>query len=223
MRFTVTDTSAQFVEAMAKRSTNITFASAVALTRTAQKVKTAQTDLMAQKLDRPTRFTLNSLMLKPATKTKLEAIVQTKEGFGSVPAGRFLLPLVEGGQRRMKASEKRLDSYWTPARGIPLDASGNVRGSTINKILSQLKLRNDTAQNASKSKRSKAKRASESYFISDGIVFQRKGKTSPSPYLILVKKVPTYRKMLPWYETATEVIDQTLPAEFYKALDQFRD
>lgn len=223
MRFTVKDTSAQFVEAMSKRSTNITFASAVALTRTANKVKDAQYSLMAQRLDRPTRFTLNSLMTKPATKTKLEATVQTKEGFGSVPAGRYLSPLVEGGQRREKASEKRLGSYWTPARDAPLDASGNVRGSTINKVLSQLKLRADTQQNASNSKRSKSKRASEAYFISNGIVFQRKGKAKPSPFLILVKKVPTYRKMLPWYETAQEVINQTLPAEFYKALDEFRD
>lgn len=223
MRFQVKDTSAAFVESLAKRSTNIQFASAVALTRTAQKVKAAQIDLMQQKLDRPTRFTLNSLQLKPATKTKLEAIVETKQGFGSVPAGRYLSPLVDGGERRMKASEKRLGSYWTPARGASLDASGNIRGSTINKVLSQLKLRADTQQNASGSKRSKAKRKSDAYFLQNGIVFQRKGKTKPAPFLILVKKVPTYRRMLPWYETATEVVDQTLPTEFYKALDEFKD
>lgn len=221
MRFTVKDTSAAFVDSLAKRSTNIAFASAVALTRTAQKIKAAEIDLMLRKLDRPTRFTLNSLMLRPATKTKLEATVETKMGFGSVPAGRYLTPLVEGGDRRMKASEKRLGSYWTPAKGAPLDASGNIRGSTINKVLSQLKLRADPQQNATGSKRSKAKRKTEAYFLQNGIVFQRKGATKPSPFLILVKKVPTYRKLLPWYETAQEVTDQTLPAEFYKALDEF--
>lgn len=223
MRFTVKDTSAAFVEAMSKRSTNITFASAVALTRTAQKVKTAETELMLQKLDRPTRFTLNSLMLKPATKTKLEAVVQTKEGFGSVPSGRYLLPLVDGGQRREKSSEKRLGSYWTPARNTTLDAYGNISGSTINKVLSQLNLRADSQQNASNSKRSRSKRKSEAYFINNGIVFQRKGSAKPSPFIVLVKKVPTYRKMLPWYETASEVVDQTLPTEFFKALEQFTD
>jgi hypothetical protein len=50
--------------------------------------------------------------------------------------------------------------------------------------------------------------------------FQRKGKAQPTPFLILVTKVPTYRKLLPWYEVAQEVIDQTLPAEFFKALNQ---
>lgn len=223
MRFQVKDTSAAFVESLSKRSQNITFASAVALTRTAQKVKAAQIDLMLRKLDRPTRFTLNSLQIKPATKTKLEATVETKMGFGSVPAGRYLSPLVDGGPRREKASEKRLGSYWTPARGVALDTFGNIRGSTVNKILSQLKLRADPQQNSSKSKRSKAKRTSEAYFIQNGIVFQRKGKAKPSPFLVLVKKVPTYRKVLPWYDVAQEVIDQSLPAEFYAALDEFKD
>lgn len=223
MKITVKDTSAAFVEAMNKRSGNIAFASAVALTRTAQKVKAAQIDLMRQKLDRPTKWTLNSLMLKPATKTKLEAVVQTKEGFGSVPAGRYLSPLIEGGERRMKASEKALRTYWTPARGAPLDASGNLRGSTINKVLSQLQLRADTQQNASESKRSKSKRKSEAYFLQNGIVYQRKGQAKPTPLLITVSKVPTYRKMLPWYETGQQVIDQSLPTEFFKALDEFKD
>lgn len=223
MRFKVTDTSAQFVEAMAKRSTNITFASAVALTRTAQKVKTAQTDLMAQKLDRPTRFTLNSLMIKPATKTKLEAIVQTKEGFGSVPAGRFLLPNVDGGQRRQKSFERSIGSYVGPSRMAPLDASGNLSGNFYKRVLSSLKMSSDPLQNATGSRKSRKKAAKESFFIVGNVVLSRKGGDAPKPMLFLVKKVPTYRKMLPWYETATEVIDQTLPAEFYKALDQFRD
>lgn len=221
MRFQVKDTSAQFVESMTKRSQNITFASAVALTRTAQKVKSAQIDLMAQKLDRPTRFTLNSLMIRPATKTKLEAVVQTKEGFNSNPAAFWLSPLIYGGQRDRKRSESFLDSYWTPAKAAPLDAFGNVPGPTIKKVLSQLK-KGDAFQQATNSRRSKAKRKAEAYFIQNGVVFQKKaGAEKPTPFLLLVKKVPTYRKFLPWYETAQEVIDQTLPAEFYKALDEF--
>ena len=50
---------------------------------------------------------------------------------------------------------------------------------------------------------------------------KKAGADKPTPFLLLVKKVPTYKKFLPWYETAQEVIDQTLPAEFYKALDEF--
>lgn len=221
MRFTVKDTSAAFVEAMSKRSENIAFASAVALTRTAQKVKTAQTDLMVAKLDRPTRFTINSLMLKPATKTKLVSVVQTKEGFGSNPAAFWLWPLVYGGQRDRKRSESFFNSYWTPAKAAALDAYGNVPGSTIKKILSQLK-KGDAFQAATNSRQSKAKRKKESFFIQNNVVFQKKAGTDrPTPYLLLVKKIPTYRKMLPWFETADKVIDQNLPTEFFKALEDF--
>lgn len=221
MRFTVKDTSAAFLAAMEERAKNVDFAAVVALTRTAGKVKDAQVELMRERLDRPTRWTLNSLQLRPATKDKLEATVETRQGFGSVPAGRYLTPLVEGGQRRMKSSEKQLGAYITPAKGAPLDPYGNVRGSTMNKVLSQLKVRNDAAQNATGSRRSKAKRKSEAFFLNGRVIYQRKGNAKPTPFLILVGKVPTYRPLLPWYRTAEEVVDQTLAAEYFKALEQF--
>lgn len=221
MRFTVKDTSAGFLANMEQRAKNITFAAAVALTRTAYKVKDAQVELMRRRLDKPTPFALNSLYVKAAKKDRLYAEVETKLGFGSVPAGRFLEPLIEGGQRRMKSHEKQLGSYTGPSRFAPKDAYGNVPGSFYKRVLSQLKASSDPMQNATNSPRSTRKRKAESFYIVGNVILSRKAGQEPKPMLFLVRKVPTYRKMLPWYETADEVISQTLPEEYFKALAQY--
>lgn len=236
MRFTVKDTSAGFMAETIKRAKNIEFASIVALTRTAQKVKQAEVELLQAKIDRPTRFTLNSLMVKPATKADPTASVETKQGFGSVPAGRYLSPLVDGGPRRMKSSEHRLGFFWVPGEFADLDGSGNIKGSTIGKILSQLQLRGATGQNTTGSKRSKGKRKSQAFFIKGNIVFLRVRQTysktlggdtsredETRPYLYLLKRAPTYQKLIPFFETAEQVTDQTLSVELLKAMDEFVD
>lgn len=220
MKFTVKDTSAALVEAMKFRGEAIQEASVIALNRTTVNVYNGLKDMLATKIDRPTKFTLNSLQFQKARADRLYGVVETRLGTNSVPSGRYLSPLINGGPRQMKSSEKRFGKYWTPARGADLDASGNIRGSTMNKVLSQLKLRADPAQNATISKRSKAKRKSEAYFVQNGIVFQRKGGAKPTPFIILVEKIPTYRKMLPWYETAQQIVDQSLAREYYQALDE---
>lgn len=81
----------------------IPFLTAYALTKTAQDIKDAEYKLIGQVFDRPTRFTLNSLFVRPATKSNLVASVEFKEGFGSVPAWRYLGPHVDGGGRQKKS------------------------------------------------------------------------------------------------------------------------
>lgn len=220
MRFTVKETSSGFLANMEQRAKDIRFAASLALTRTAYKVKAAQVALMREKLDRPTPFALNSLYVKAAKKDRLFAEVETKLGFGSVPAGRFLSPLIEGGERRMKAHEKLLNSYTGPSRYAPKDAYGNVPGSFYKKVLSQLHASSDPLQNATDSRRSKKKRQAETFYRVGNVILSRKGKADPKPMLFLVRKVPTYKRMLPWYEVGQEVIDQTLPAEYFKALEE---
>lgn len=231
----VKDTSSEFLKAQEKRIGALTFASVVALTRTAQKVKAAELELMRTKLKNPTPFTLNSLQVKPATKSKPEAIVETKTGFGSVPAGRYLSPLVDGGLRRHKSSELQMQtqgsaSYWVPGEFADLDAYGNIKGSTINKILSQLKLRRDATQNTTGSRKSKGKRKSQAFFLRGNIVFLRvrefpgggAREDQTKPYLFLIKP-PRYKPILPFFQTAEEVTDQTLAVEYAKAFDEFAD
>ena len=67
--FRVDDRDARRV--IARMRSEHPFALAYALTKTAQDIKAAEIDVMKNVFDRPTRFTLNVLFLKPATKTDL--------------------------------------------------------------------------------------------------------------------------------------------------------
>lgn len=201
---------------------------AYALTKTAQDIKAAEVASMKSVFDRPSRFTLNALYMKPATKRDLVAVVYFKEGFGSIPAWRYLGPQVEGGSRQHKSHEKRLiraghmkpDEYAVPGAGAKLDQYGNISGPTIERILSHVQAAEQFAgyqANATGSRRSRAKRKkSGTYFVlrPDGTGRSR-GSVAPGIYLrqnvnqivpvIMFVKAPRYRKRFPFYETAQHV------------------
>jgi hypothetical protein len=143
------------------------YATAVALTRTAQDVRTELKAEMRRVFDRPTAYTLNSLFLSAARRDKLTAEVWVKDdraGSG-VPATRYLLPNITGGQRGMKGFEKALQAHGympngmraVPASAIKLDSYGNVPRGTMVQILSQLRVQMTAGyeSRASHSKRSK--------------------------------------------------------------------
>lgn len=154
------------------------YACAVALTRTAQDVRTDLRKEMVRVFDRPTRFTLNSLYLKPATKVDLTARVWLKDDFGTKP--NYLMPQIEGGARPQKRFEELLrqrglmsdSERAVPGAGAKLDAYGNMSRGQIVQIISQLGAFNlaGASQNATGSIRSKRKRAQAVYF------YARKGE-----------------------------------------------
>ena len=84
---------------------------AVAMTRSA---KAAQLELKAQTpryINNPTRWTLNSTFVKPATEQKLITTVGFKDYSSSgTPAAKYLNPQVVGGRRGPKGFENRLAS-----------------------------------------------------------------------------------------------------------------
>lgn len=151
------------------------FAVARALTWTAQDVREAEQRHIAEVINNPTTYTLRSLFLERATKSKLKARVWLK---GDPYSQHYMLPLIEGGERKMKRFERRLqmtgymraDERAVPGQGIALDAYGNISRGLINKILSQLRTAvvSGDYSNASSSKRSRAKRAGVQYFASQG-------------------------------------------------------
>jgi len=133
------------------------FAIAVALTRTGQVIKNAEISEMRRVFDRPTPFTLNSLMLRPATKQRQYAEVWFKDfAPKGTPAAKYLLPQVRGGSRSNKRFEGALrhggvlgrDEYAIPARGAPKDSYGNVRRGLYQRILSDLGSSRDASQNS---------------------------------------------------------------------------
>lgn len=203
----------------------VPFATVYAMTLTAREAKDEEISVMRRVFDRPTPYALNALQATPATKTKMIAKVEFKEGFGGTPAKRFLNPEVDGGARSQRSSERQIApllkgySYLVPARGMPLNNYGNISGATMRKILSQLKVSLNADANASGSVRSRKKRKSQAYFlpIRGDIVMERKGKTV-QPVLIGIRS-PQYAKRFPFYETAARVVDTRFAVNFEKAFE----
>lgn len=214
---------------------DLPFVTAYALTKTASDIKNELVTVMARVFDRPTRFTLNSLYLKTATKTDLSAAVLFKDDAGSIPANRYLGPEVDGGHRVHKSHELRLiraglmrsDQYAVPGAGAKLDQYGNISGGEIERILSQVGAAEQFAgykANATKRSLARAKRKGVGrYFaisghgrLPDGI-YLRRAAQSIVPVIMFVRR-PSYRKRLPFYETAKDVFRAKFAAHFRQGM-----
>jgi hypothetical protein len=225
MRIRSKSNAAAFSSGLTSWAKQLQFASAVALTRTAYKARDLAYDEFRRALDRPTRFTMNSLFVESATRSKREATVKTKPGFNSVPAGAWLVPNVEGGKRTSKSFERKVGSYMVPSKYMNLDSFGNVPGSTFRKIFSNLQLGDE--QQSTNSAASKRKRKNEAYFLRNDIIFRRTNHTVGDktlgaiiPQLILVKNDPDYDPVIRWAEIAELAYDRHYADEFDKAFDQ---
>ncbi|RYJ63238.1 hypothetical protein [Pseudomonas songnenensis] len=223
----------QVADALAKYEKQVPFATALALTRTAQIAKTELEKEMRSVFDRPTRWTLNSLRLFPAKKDKLEARVWMKnEADKSVPATRWLNPEIEGGPRQDKRSESRLrrkgilpaGKYIVPGKGAKLDSYGNMTKGAITKALSGLQAFNDAgySANATGSKRSRAKGNAKRYFVmkrgSMPIGIAERTSRNRMHILLAFTRKPTYSKRLDFYGIGDKVVKRHLAAEFEKAM-----
>jgi hypothetical protein len=143
---------------------HVPFATALALTRTAQEVRKAEVQEMKRVFDRPTPFTLNSLYLKPATKADLTAKIWVKEIFSR--KDHYLRPEIFGGARRLKGFERLLmrkgllPTGWmaVPGAGAKLDAYGNISGAQMVQILSALKALGEQGYAANRTKDSAKRR-----------------------------------------------------------------
>jgi hypothetical protein len=227
------------------------FAMAVALTRTAYDIRAAERKEMAAAFDRPTPFTLNAVTVQPATVQRLvaEIAIRTED---NDPRARYLSPEIYGGRRLHKRFEGLLISagimnrgeYAVPSAAVQLNSYGNIPLGKIMKVISQLKAWTLAGfdANATNSKRSRARRQKERYFVArqgyyqqgrrswkngekrqhlpDGIyVDMADGKgegRNMRPFILFVKR-PQYRPRLRWEEVAAQVYRQNFGAHFRKA------
>jgi len=146
------------------------FALLAAMTRAGQAARTDLQAAMRTSFDRPTRWTLNSLFLEPATKTKPQAAVFFKTwGLGGVPAGRLLAPQILGGMRALKSHEKLLAMrpgyIVVPGKWADIDAYGNVAMGMMRAIMAQLDLRRTVSSPGRAQTRRRGARRRENYFI----------------------------------------------------------
>lgn len=207
------------------------FATALALTETAKKVKERLEGEMRTVFDRPTPYTLNSLRLFPATKQKLVARVWMKnEADKAAPATKWLTPQVYGGGRDDKRSEKLLRAkgvlpegkYIVPGRDAKLDGFGNIGRGQLQKIIAGLGAQQDKYSNSTDSRRSigNLKR----FFVMrrgrDAIgIGERTGRGRDKVKLVLAfVGRPGYRKEFDFFTIANQEAEDELPIQFELAL-----
>lgn len=213
------------------------YATALAVTRTAQDVKAAIEKEMSVVFDRPTRWTLNSLRLFPAKKSNPTAKVWMKnEADKATPPSRWLKPQIDGGQREDKRSERMLKAAgilpqgmaMVPGAGAVLDKYGNMSRGQITQILSGLAAFNTAGftANASNSARSRAKGNAVRYFVLRkggrpiGIA-QRTGKSKSSIVVVMAfVSRPNYSKRLDFYGVADRVVAARLTANLDAAISE---
>lgn len=216
----------------------IPFATANALTTIAQKVKLGEIAVMKQRFDRPTQFTLNSLYVKAARKTSLEARVWFKDyASKGTPAAKYLASEVHGGGRGAKRFEKALAAkgfmqagqYAVPGSGAPLDQYGNVPRGLYVKVLSGLKAFGQQGYdaNATNSARSKRKGNAARYFVAEigGVtgIWERVQSgfgDGVKPLFVFTDSDPKYRIRLPFFKIAANIHKANYEREFTYALGQ---
>ena len=207
----------------------IPYAAATAMTRVAQQVaKNELPAAMQTAFDRPTRWTLNSLRIEPATKATLTARIHVKNQTPSgTPQENYLLPGVEGGTRKEKGLERalryrgfiRAGYSVLPGRNAPTDAHGNLPRALIASINTWA-----AAGAPQRTKRVKGQKTQNpsGYFLFGkptdprGIA-RRTGKNSITPLLIFTKTVPQYTPRLDFTATAEAAVQAKFPAEFARA------
>lgn len=242
-------------KALDRAAKQVLFALAKALTATARSVKAAQGKEMRKVFDRPTAYTQNSLFIKRATKKELQAEVWFKgDGPDDVKERHYISPNIFGGNRPLKRFEQRLvrvgimqpSERAVPGAGAVLDSYGNMSRGQIIKILSQLQTAAVLGDfsNATNSKRSKAKRAKEAYFVSRGPgswtgrgawkngnksqhlprgVWVRRSfgalGTAVKPVLLFVNGA-NYRPQYKFFELGSRVIAEQFPPHFNAAFEE---
>lgn len=212
------------------------FATALALTRTAESVEEFLVGQMRTRFDRPTPYTLNSLRVFPATKTKLVARVWMKdEAVKAAPATKWLSPEIYGGQRNDKRAEVMLRAkgilpdgkFVVPGKGAKLDRYGNISRGQLTQALSGVGGFTEQGYdaNATGSARSRRKGNARRYFVMfDGDrkplgIAERtgNGRDKLSILLAFVAR-PSYRKAFPFHELAEQHAEAQLPGQFRAAI-----
>jgi hypothetical protein len=190
-----------------------------AINATADDVQKGLVNEMKSVFDRPTRWTLNSLMVEFANKQNQTAVIRFKDaGAGGRSAEKYLTPEILGGYRNVKGFENVLRSTGVlnrglqvvPSTGLPLDASGNIKKSTINELIA--------FANAVKYKNSKKR-----FFVVskqegelEAGIYQRVGKHHAKPIILFVRQ-NRYKPRFSFYEVGFEIAKKAFERNFEAA------
>ncbi|HNB07787.1 MAG TPA: hypothetical protein PKV97_17765 [Thauera aminoaromatica] len=205
-------------ERFAKMREQLPFATAQALTQTAQAGQAAVRQEMTRVFDRPTPYILDSTFIKPATKTNLEAHVYLKDIAGkAIAPAKAIGHEVTGGGRAWKRSEGALrnaglmgaNENAVPGQAAKLDAYGNMDRGQIIQIIAYFQAFGEQGYkaNTTRSKRDKLAKGTKAkggmrYFLKrDGrgrgiyMSEQSFGRWSMRPVLMFVRRAQYQRRL----------------------------
>lgn len=174
---------------------NLPFAVVQACNATAVEIRNVWARKASDVFDRPTPLTVRAAQYEKATKQKPYAVIKLRDEAtkGTAPA-QYLLPQVQGGERRLKGMERLLMSaglmprgtFAVPGAGAPLNMFGNVAAGQVRQIISQLRAGLEAGYTSNETDARRDKRLARqrkrggggSYFA----VQQRRGKLLPGIY-----------------------------------------
>ena len=207
------------------------FANTLALTKLAQQARDDLHRELPSAFDSPTRFTLNSIAVQPATKARQESAIFFKDfAPKGVPAGRYLRAQIEGGPRTDKASERQLRTaghlpggyYLVPAKGAKLNGHGNINPGQVVQMLTGLGALS-TARRGGNRRRNAA---TQGYFVvqpgaPSGLppgVYRRTPQGGHVMIFIMTRQ-PTYQKRFDFDGLAKSSYQRNAPRAIKEALE----
>lgn len=247
MKLSVTSNFPDVQRALKQAASQVPFALMTAMNKTAAKAQDAIKDEMPRVFDRPTPWVVNSLRIKYAKKTKLEAEIAYKDR-NSVESSRSMIePHVFAGKRSYKAMEARLwrigllpSGYNViPGDAARVDAYGNMSRGQISQVLNVLGSYTESGFN--KANINTVKRlakgnvkknvygfvywvnpvgSAKAKHLQPGVYqrIQTAFGSSLKPVLIFVKQAQ-YRKRLDFFGVGERVVAREFPGEFSRAFD----
>lgn len=222
---------------------SVTGSAAIAATRTMNAIRPKLQRHLEERLDRPTRFTLNAFQTVPARlgDRRPDAQIRLRDFRG----GRhYLTTLDRGITRTSKGLEQALrragrlgsDEYLVQGdegTGVPIDRFGNVPRRALQIILSDLKAQQDRSANSTRDSRARRRRRSSrsvrgTFFVVQSRFYAPDAALPPGIYLKqpdgeldlwfhIVNAPPGYRDILDMPETARREAVEQYPREFRRA------
>ncbi|WP_444891220.1 hypothetical protein [Microbulbifer sp. DLAB2-AA] len=224
------DTS-KFDRASAELKKQLPYASSVALNNVAFRIRGEERAAIGRIFVNPAKLTLNSVLVKKATKRSgvAKIFIRDEATNGTAPS-QYLAPSVIDENRIEKRFERALRHAGFLPRGMyavhgkeaKLNKHGNISVATYKKILAELR-----ASSGSKMRGVDSAQGSKSkYFVGKingklGIWKRAGGKRNPTakPILIFLKGRPNYRQRFPFVGIAQGIARRHLPIELDKAMD----
>lgn len=212
-----------------------------ALNDTAKDAMEAERAKILGVFDRPTPFIQRAVIFPSslrATKENLVATIKVRDQATGTPPSKFLRSEVSGGPRRPKAFELRLrragimreDEFATLAIGFKRDQYGNIPGSTLVAILSQLQAAEQFAgyamnETAASRKRAGSKRTKRYFVPREGSglrrgIYMRQGKKLTA-VMVFVRQ-PTYRARYDFGQAASVKANRAFPGHFARYFEAER-